>query len=92
MPRSSGSCFEPDERPWVQDSSAVHAVLASPSGGLGYRPGQFVISILTGVAGAVIGVAVLWVCLRRPDFGEVLDTTSQLACVVGSRLDGGARS
>jgi NhaP-type Na+/H+ or K+/H+ antiporter len=60
-----------------------HAVLASPAGGLGYRPGQFVISVGTGVAGAVIGVAVLWVCLRRLRLGEVLGTTSQLACVVG---------
>jgi len=60
-----------------------HAVLASPGGGLGYRPGRFVISILTGVAGAVIGVAVLWVCLRGLDLGKVLGTTSQLACVVG---------
>jgi len=60
-----------------------HAVLASPGGGLGYRPGQFVISILTGVAGALIGVAVLWLCLRKLDLGEVLGTTSQLACVVG---------
>jgi NhaP-type Na+/H+ or K+/H+ antiporter len=60
-----------------------HAVLASPAGGLGYRPGQFVISVATGVAGAVIGVALLWLCLRKLDLGEVLGTTSQLACVVG---------
>jgi NhaP-type Na+/H+ or K+/H+ antiporter len=59
-----------------------HAVLASPSGGLGYRPGQFVISILTGVAGAVVGVAVLW-GLRKLDLGEMLGTMSRLACVVG---------
>jgi NhaP-type Na+/H+ or K+/H+ antiporter len=60
-----------------------HAVLASPGGGLGYRPGQFVISIGIGVAGAVVGVAVLWLCLHKLDLGEVLGTTSQLACVVG---------
>ena len=60
-----------------------HAVLASPGGGLGYRPGQFVISIAIGVAGAVAGVAVLWLCLHKLDLGEVLGTTSQLACVVG---------
>jgi NhaP-type Na+/H+ or K+/H+ antiporter len=58
------------------------AVLASPGGGLGYRPGQFVISVGTGVAGAVIGVAVLW-GLRKLDLGEVLGTMSRLACVVG---------
>ena len=60
-----------------------HAVLASPGGGLGYRPGQFVISIGTGVAGAAVGVGLLWLCLRRLDLGEVLGTTTQLACVVG---------
>jgi NhaP-type Na+/H+ or K+/H+ antiporter len=59
-----------------------HAVLASPGRGLGYRPGQFVISVATGVAGAVIGVAVLW-GLRKLDLGEVLGTMSRLACVVG---------
>src|SRR6516225_2604703 len=60
-----------------------HAVLASPGGGLGYRPGQFFISIGTGVAGAAVGVGLLWLCLRKLDLGEVLGTTSQLACVVG---------
>jgi NhaP-type Na+/H+ or K+/H+ antiporter len=60
-----------------------HAVLASPGGGLGYRPGQFVLSVGIGVAGAVVGVAVLWLCLHKLDLGEVLGTTSQLACVVG---------
>jgi NhaP-type Na+/H+ or K+/H+ antiporter len=44
--------------------------------------GQFLISIAVGVAGAVIGVALLWFCLRKLDLGEVLGTTSQLACVV----------
>jgi NhaP-type Na+/H+ or K+/H+ antiporter len=59
------------------------AVLASLGAGLGYRPGQFVLSVGTGVAGAVIGVGLLWLCLRKLDLGEVLGTTSQLACVVG---------
>lgn len=60
-----------------------HAILASPGGGLSYRPGQFVISVGTGVIGAVIGVGLLWLCLRKLDLGEVLATTAQLACVVG---------
>jgi hypothetical protein len=44
--------------------------------------GQFLISVAVGVAGAVIGVALLWLCLRTLHLGEVLGTTSQLACVV----------
>jgi NhaP-type Na+/H+ or K+/H+ antiporter len=59
-----------------------HAILASPGRGLGYRPGQFVLSVGVGVAGAVVGVGLLW-CLRRLDLGEVLGTTARLACVVG---------
>jgi NhaP-type Na+/H+ or K+/H+ antiporter len=60
-----------------------HALLASPGGGVEYQPGQFLLSIGIGVAGAVIGVAVLWLCMVKLDLGEVLSTTSQLACVVG---------
>jgi NhaP-type Na+/H+ or K+/H+ antiporter len=60
-----------------------HAVLASTRQGLGYQVAQFLISVAIGVAGAVIGVALLWFCLRKLDLGEVLGTTSQLACVVG---------
>ena len=60
-----------------------HAILASPGGGLGYRPGQFIISVGTGVIGAVIGVGLLWLCLCKLDLGEVLATTARLACVVG---------
>jgi NhaP-type Na+/H+ or K+/H+ antiporter len=59
-----------------------HAVLASTHPGLGYQLAQFLISVAIGVAGAVIGVALLWFCLRQLDLGEVLGTTSQLACVV----------
>ena len=59
-----------------------HAVLASTRPGLGYQLAQFLVSVAIGVAGAVIGVALLWFCLRQLDLGEVLGTTSQLACVV----------
>jgi hypothetical protein len=34
------------------------------------------------VLGAIIGTALLWLCLRKLDLGEVLGTTAQLACVV----------
>jgi NhaP-type Na+/H+ or K+/H+ antiporter len=59
-----------------------HAVLASTRPGPGYELGQFLLSVATGLAGTVVGVAVLWLCLRKLDLGEVLGTTSQLACVV----------
>jgi NhaP-type Na+/H+ or K+/H+ antiporter len=60
-----------------------HAVLASTRQGLDYQLAQFLVSVAIGVAGAVIGVALLWLCLRKLGLGEVLGTTSQLACVVG---------
>ena len=60
-----------------------HAVLASSHGDPLYQVGQFLISVAIGVAGAVIGTALLWFCLRKLDLGEVLGTTTQLACVVG---------
>jgi NhaP-type Na+/H+ or K+/H+ antiporter len=59
-----------------------HAVLASTRRGIGYQFGQFLIGIGTGVAGGVVGVAVLWFLLRKLRLGEVLGTTSQLATVV----------
>src|SRR5262249_2765257 len=61
---------------------AFHAVLASTRLTPGAGLAQFLISIAIGVAGAVVGVALLWLALRKLDLGEVLGTTSQLACVV----------
>ena len=73
-----------------------HAVLASSHHGLGYQLGFFLVSVAIGVAGAVVGVTVLWFCLRTLNLGEVLGTSAQLACVVGvaavcdaARDDGG---
>jgi NhaP-type Na+/H+ or K+/H+ antiporter len=60
-----------------------HAVLANSSGGVSHPVGQFFLSIVIGVAGAVVGVAVLWLCLCKLDLDDVLSTTAQLACVVG---------
>ena len=59
-----------------------HAVLASTRRGVGYQFGQFLVGIGTGVAGGVVGIAVLWFLLRKLRLGEVLGTTSQLASVV----------
>jgi NhaP-type Na+/H+ or K+/H+ antiporter len=61
-----------------------HAVLASSHGEPLHQVGQFLISVAIGVAGGVIGVALLWLCLRKLHLGEVLGTTSQLAAVVGA--------
>jgi hypothetical protein len=60
-----------------------HAVLASTSGWIVHPLGQFLLSIGIGAAGAVIGAAVLWLCLCKLDLDDLLSTTSQLACVVG---------
>jgi NhaP-type Na+/H+ or K+/H+ antiporter len=60
-----------------------HAVLASTSGGVSHPVGRFLSSIGIGVAGAVVGVAVLWLCLCKLDLDDTLSTTAQLACVVG---------
>lgn len=60
-----------------------HAVLASTHHRLSYQLGWFLVSVGIGVAGAVVGIAVLWFCLRMLNLGEVLGTSVQLACVVG---------
>ena len=60
-----------------------HAVVASTHRGLGSQLGQFAVSVVAGLAGGVIGTALLWVLLRKLRLGEVLGTTAQLATVVG---------
>src|SRR5215469_14837002 len=60
-----------------------HAVLASTKGGIGHPLAQFLLSIAIGAAGAVVGVAVLWLCLVKLDLDDLLATTTQLACIVG---------
>src|SRR5215472_9069804 len=59
-----------------------HAVLAHTSGGVVHPVALFLLSVGIGVAGAAVGVAVLWLCLTKLDVGVTLRTTSQLACVV----------
>ena len=54
-----------------------HAVLAST-----YQAGQFLLGMGAGAVGGAIGVAVLWYLLRRLELGEVLGTSTQLACVI----------
>jgi NhaP-type Na+/H+ or K+/H+ antiporter len=59
------------------------AVTTSTRRAPGYQLGQFLIGIGIGVAGGVVGTAVLWFLLRTLRLGGVLGTTSQLASVVG---------
>ncbi|MGF1429007.1 cation:proton antiporter [Kitasatospora sp. LaBMicrA B282] len=61
-----------------------HAVSASaritPARGFSHG---FLVSVALGLAGAVVGVALLWLLLRRMDLGEMLGSSAQLAVVVG---------
>ncbi len=59
-----------------------HAVSASTRKGPGSQLLQFVASIGVGLAGGVVGTALLWLLLRKLRLGEVLGTTAQLATVI----------
>jgi len=59
-----------------------HAVLAGDAQSVGRTVGQFGLGIFVGVAGAAVGVAVLWVCLTKLGLDPVLRATVQLASVV----------
>ena len=59
-----------------------HAVSASTSKGPGSQLAQFTASVGVGLAGGVIGTALLWLLLRKLRLGEVLGTTAQLAAVI----------
>ena len=59
-----------------------HAVLASTRQGFGYQLAQFLAGVGVGLAGGVVGIALLWLLLRKLRLGEVLGTNAQLASVV----------
>ena len=59
-----------------------HAVIATTRRGPGYQAGQFLYGIGVGLAGGVVGTALLWFLLRKLRLGEVLGTTAQLASVI----------
>ncbi len=59
-----------------------HAVIASTRRGPGSQLGQFALSLGVGLAGGLIGTALLWLLLRKLRLGEVLGTSAQLAAVV----------
>lgn len=60
-----------------------HGVEAGTHKHLGPQLGLFFGSVGIGVAGAIVGTAVLWLLLRAIGLGEVLGTTAQLAVVIG---------
>jgi hypothetical protein len=59
-----------------------HGVLAKTNHGSVHPVVAFFLSLGVGVAGAAVGVAVLWLCLHVLDLDQVLSTTCQFACVV----------
>jgi NhaP-type Na+/H+ or K+/H+ antiporter len=59
-----------------------HAVIATAHHVPGYQAGQFLLGICVGLAGGVVGTALLWFLLGKLRLGEVLGTTAQLAVVV----------
>ncbi len=59
-----------------------HGVVASTRKGPGSQLGQFAASVGVGLAGGVIGTALLWLLLRKLRLGELLGTTAQLAAVI----------
>ena len=71
----------------ILGAAVFHAVLASTSGGAARPVGQFLLSIAVGAAGAAVGVAVLWFCVRKLDLDDVL----VLAGSAGVRGGGGGR-
>jgi NhaP-type Na+/H+ or K+/H+ antiporter len=59
-----------------------HGVTASTHKGLSSQLGQFVLSVVAGLAGGMIGTAVLWLLLRKLRLDEVLGTSAQLATLI----------
>ena len=59
-----------------------HAVVAGSPGSPAYELGQFVASVGVGLAGGVVGTAVLWLLLRRFSLSEVLGTSGTVATVI----------
>jgi NhaP-type Na+/H+ or K+/H+ antiporter len=59
-----------------------HSVVAATDKQSTHPAAQFFLALGIGVLGAIIGTALLWLCLCKLDLGEILGTTTQLACVV----------
>jgi NhaP-type Na+/H+ or K+/H+ antiporter len=59
-----------------------HAVIARTHRGPGYQLAQFLAGVGVGLAGGIVGVALLWLLLSKLRLGELLGTNAQLASVV----------
>jgi NhaP-type Na+/H+ or K+/H+ antiporter len=49
----------------------------------GHGVADFLLSVVIGVGGAALGIAVLWLCLVKLKIAKQLGTITQLACVIG---------
>ena len=61
---------------------AFYGLVASAAGGTGAQAGQFTLSIVIGLAGGIVGTAVLWVVLRKGRLPRTLMPPVQVAVVV----------
>src|SRR6266511_5694750 len=56
---------------------------SAPSSPAGYQFGQFLLSVGVGLAGGIVGTALLWLVLRELDMGGVLGSLATVASVIG---------
>lgn len=66
----------------IMGALVFNAVIASTHKGPASQLAQFALSVVVGLAGGVIGAALLWLLLRRLRLSELLGTTAQLAAVI----------
>ncbi len=59
-----------------------HGIVMTGSRPLGYEVGQFAASLGVGLAGGVLGTALLWLLLLKLRLGEILGTQATIACVI----------
>jgi NhaP-type Na+/H+ or K+/H+ antiporter len=59
-----------------------HAVTASTHVGIGDQILQFLLSVVVGGVGGVVGTALLWLLMVKLRLGEALGTSAQLAAVI----------
>jgi NhaP-type Na+/H+ or K+/H+ antiporter len=67
----------------ILGATVFYFVLGNTSGGVTHPVLRFLGSLGIGVAGAMVGLALLWLCLCKLRLDDTLRTTAQLACVVG---------
>lgn len=59
-----------------------HAVTTSSGGGFASQLGEFLVSVVIGSIGGVIGIGILWLVRCKMRLGEALSTSAQLASVI----------